>query len=333
LYNKLAAYSAGAVLPYTLICLWLYRTGVFRQFWFWTVLYAREYGSELSLSEGFHQFTNRMVLLKDDFEFIWALIVFGIIAFLWNRRARPHAVFILGYLGFSFLAVSVGLYYRGHYFIMLYPALSLLAGVGASSAAEGISRFCSSPACTAIPGVLFAMALAYALYADRQTFFLDTPNAACRYVYGGNPFPESIEIAKYIRTHSSPDARIAVLGSEPQIYFYAQRLSATGYIYTYGLVERQKYGATMQSEMIHEIESVRPEFLVYVLWPASWDTRLGADRSIFDWADQYANDHYTMVGVADGGSRDRRDIYRWDDSASSYRPRRPERILILRRNR
>lgn len=329
LLSKLAVYSAGVVLPYALTCLWLYRAGVFKQFWFWTVLYAREYGSELSVSVGLHQFANRMVLLKDDFEFIWALIVFGIVAFLWNGRAKPHAAFILGFLGFSFLSVSVGLYYRGHYFIMLYPVLSLLAGVGVSAAAEGISRFCSSRACNAIPGVLFAIALAYALYADRQTFFLDAPNAACRYVYGGNPFPESIEIAKYIRTHSSPDARIAVLGSEPQIYFYAQRLSATGYIYTYALVEEQRYSSVMQAEMIKEVESAKPEILVDVLRHESWLTKAHADQKIFDWRESYAKEHYTLEGIADGGNHD---VYRWGPDASTYRPRTPECVLVFRRN-
>ena len=38
---------------------------------------------------------------------------------------------------------------------------------------------------------------------------------------------------QYIRNHSGPDALVAVLGSEPEIYFLAHRHSATGYIYTY----------------------------------------------------------------------------------------------------
>src|SRR5258707_5957015 len=97
-----------------------------------------------------------------------------------------------------------------------------------------------------------------------------SPEKIVRSEYGGNPFPEAIAFGKYIKDHSEADARMAVLGSEPEIYFYAQRHSATGYIYTYGLMEPQKYARQMQEEMIHEIESARPRFLVSVVLLNSW---------------------------------------------------------------
>ena len=42
--------ASGAVLPYLLICLWLWHAGVFEKFWFWTVTYARQYVGEIPLS-------------------------------------------------------------------------------------------------------------------------------------------------------------------------------------------------------------------------------------------------------------------------------------------
>ena len=59
-------------------------------------------------------------------------------------------------------------------------------------------------------------------------------------------------------------------GSEPQIYFYSHRHSATGYIYTYPLMEPQKYARQMQSEMIHEIESAQPKYLISITMSLSW---------------------------------------------------------------
>lgn len=55
--------------------------------------------------------------------------------------------------------------------------------------------------------------------------------------YGLNPFPESLEIGRFIRENSAENDRIAVIGSEPQIYFYSDRRAATGHIYTYALME------------------------------------------------------------------------------------------------
>ncbi len=324
--RKLVAYSAGAIVPYTLTCLILWRAGVFAKFWFWTVSYARAYGTEQAPFNGLQQLANRIELQKEHILFLFFLAVFGMASFLWNRKMRPHALFVIGFLGFSFLSISVGLYFRGHYFIMLYPVLGLLIGVGASALADLLRRLRLKPAIVAL---LFSFAFANALYAERHIYFFDSPRQACRDVYGPNPFPESLKIAEYIQAHSSPQDRIAVMGSEPQIYFYAHRHSATGYIYTYALVENQPYGRVMQNEMIQEVESVKPLYIVYVLSRDSWDTRSGADTHIFDWTDAYVRDNYKLEGIADGGNQD---VYRWGPSASTYRPRKPSFVAIYRRS-
>ena len=324
--RKLAVYSAGAIVPYALTCLILWRAGVFAKFWFWTVSYARAYGTEQAPFKGLQQLANRIELQKEHIPFLFFLAVLGMAAFLWNRKMRPHALFVIGFLGFSFSSISVGLYFRGHYFIMLYPVLGLLIGVGASALADLLRRLRLR---AAIVALLFSFAFANALYAERHIYFFDSPRQACRDVYGPNPFPESLKIAEYIQAHSSPEDRIAVMGSEPQIYFYAHRHSATGYIYTYALVENQPYGRVMQNEMIHEVESVKPLYIVYVLSRDSWDTRSGADTHIFDWTDAYVRDNYKLEGIADGGNQD---VYRWGPSASTYRPRKPTFIAIYRRS-
>ena len=74
-------------------------------------------------------------------------------------------------------------------------------------------------------------------------------------------------IAQYIKNHTTPSDRIAVFGSEPQIYFYAQRPSVTGYIYTYGLMEDHQFSLSMQKEMITEIENAKPAYIVFVNVP------------------------------------------------------------------
>ena len=93
--------------------------------------------------------------------------------------------------------------------------------------------------------------------------------------------------AEYIREHSAPDARVAVLGSEPQIYFYAHRRSASGFIYMYDLVQLHDYAGQFQREMIAEIEAAKPLFLVMVIGVkflvglagrGPYAARTGADR-------------------------------------------------------
>src|ERR1035438_6893651 len=100
-------------------------------------------------------------------------------------------------------------------------------------------------------------------------FGLD-PIQACGQLYGPNPFPEAIRVADYIRARSEKDARIAVLGSEPEIYFYAHRHRSEEHIYMYGLMEAQPYALTMQDEMIGELEKTAPQYVVRVSGHASW---------------------------------------------------------------
>src|SRR3989442_1371481 len=92
----------------------------------------------------------------------------------------------------------------------------------------------------------------------------------CRALYGRNPFPEAMRVAEYISDHSTKDSRVVVLGSEPEIYFYAARRSATGYIYAYPLMELQPFALEMQKEFIRDSEAARPEYVVFVGVSDSW---------------------------------------------------------------
>ncbi len=151
-------------------------------------------------------------------------------------------------------------------------------------------------------------------------------------MYGLNPFPESIQIADYIKSHTNKNDRIAVIGSEPQIYFYADRLSATGYIYTYGLMEDQKYALTMQREMIHEIESTKPKYMVIVGISVSWLRNPNSKTLIFDWCSRYTQEYYKEVGLIDIASPDWTDYY-WDRDVRGKSPNSNCFLFVLERKR
>jgi hypothetical protein len=120
-----------------------------------------------------------------------------------------------------------------------------------------------------------------------------------------------------LREHSSPDAKIAVLGSEPEIYFYAQRHSATGYIYAYGLMEAQPYARQMQDEMIREIETAQPEYVVYVTSPLSWLRERESDPHIFTWARRYLDGGYQLIPLPAAGTK--LSLYRRKDGSAEPR--------------
>ena len=76
------------------------------------------------------------------------------------------------------------------------------------------------------------------------------------------------------------------------------RQSATGYIYTYALMEPQPFASQMQREMIREIEASRPAFIVFADNPLSFGLRPESDRTLLRWWDEYKT-NYTLVGMTD----------------------------------
>ena len=330
LAEKCALFLAGVLLPFGLTCLILWRAGVFERFWFWTFEYAREYASGLPLSDGWHNLKGRATLLVGAAPLLWGLAGLGVTAWVWNRKARQQSAFTAGFAAFSFLAVCPGLYFRPHYFVLALPAVGLLTGV-ATGSLEGLFAGAGRPG-RAVSFLVIAGSILQGAYLQRDFLFFSDPVTVCRATYGLNPFPEALEIARYISGHTTPEDRIAVIGSEPEIYFYARRRSATGYIYTYALMEDHPFARAMQQEMIHEIESVRPKYLIFVNNPWSWLTGPESIPEIFEWSEQYRDAFYEIAGIIDMVPKGRT-LYRWDKEAVGYSPRSEFWVAVFVRRR
>jgi hypothetical protein len=210
---------------------------------------------------------------------------------------------------------------------MILPAVSLLVGVVMTKLSDLLTG--QIALVRLIPLFLLGTALSLPMLGDKQIFFGVSPVDACRLIYPENPFVESVKVADYLRQHTSPDDSIAVLGSEPQIYFYSQRHSATGYIYTYSLMEPQKYAQQMQQEMIREIEGTSPKYLVSVVVFYSWLGRPESDRSILTWANEYTAQNYTVAGFVNILAPGKTDYY-FDNVPQSV-PQLGKYILIYER--
>jgi hypothetical protein len=303
--KPMLVFGGALAAPFGLTCLVLWHAGVFEKFWFWTFTYARAYASEVSLSEGWEDFTETFVPIFKQNAALWILAAAGLLRLWWKKILRPSAAFATALLFFSFVAVCPGLYFREHYFILLLPAVALLAGAAIRE------RLCYG---------VFAAALLLSLFTQREFLFRMSPLQASRKLYGRSPFPEAIPIADYIRAHSQKSSRIAVLGNEPEIYFYTGRHSATSYIYMYGLTESQPYALTMKEDLIREVTLAAPEFVVEVGDNSYWMRYEEPPARVFEWWSAYRAQNYRRVGVADVISRAQTE-YRWGDAAEGYEPR------------
>jgi len=327
--------SIGAAGPFGLTCLVLLLAGVFQKFWFWTFVYAREYVTQVPLSMALGRLKTRSAPIVESSMLLWIFAGIGLTALLWDRKARSRGMFVAALFIFSFLSVCPGFYFRSHYFILLLPATALLVGIGVMSFGRLFSQVDSLKAYSltvqrGVPILLALIALSSSVYEHRIFLFHLSPAEASRRTYGLNPFPESLEIAKYVKEHTSKSDRIAVIGSEPQIYFYSDRRSATGYIYAFALMETQRYALRMQQEMIREIESAEPVLFILVEIGSSWGIRPGSERFIFEWFQEYRMRYLHQVGVVDILSADST-VYHWGDDSIGYSPLSGYRIRIFKR--
>jgi len=328
--RNMGVFLLAGALPFALTCALLYRAGVFQNFWFWTFTYARQYASTVPWHAGWGELTTNFSNILRLTPWLWALALVGVSTVFWNPAVRRHAVFVFGLLVFSFAAVCPGLYFRQHYFIPLLPAIAILIAVAVTSAIHLLTTKFTSRWLHVLPLIVFAAAWGLAIHRNAQFYFKLTPIQAADLFYSPNPFTEAVRVAEYLREHTAPADTIMVFGSEPEIYFDAHRHSASGYIYTYSLMEDQPYWPAMQKQMMQEVEANRPAYVVFVNISFSWLSRHGSPQVVAfrTWMNQYISNGFEEAGMVELVNPESR--YYWGDEAREHH--RPGlEILIFKR--
>ena len=346
-------YLLGTALPFLLNCIILYRKGMLDRFWFWTISYASHYVTMLPFDKGMAILWENIYEIVDSSLIIWIYAIIGFIYMIKNRWFF-EAKFVLFFIILSIIAVSPGFHFRPHYFILILPVVSILSGIGVQYACKitncgnmqpkfgtaikpntnlssnGLASLNILNYLRFIVISLLPISLIISILGNASYYLTDTPIDVSYKTYPAQFFPESLEIGKFLKTISKENDRIAILGSEPQIYFYANRRSSSGYIYMYPLMEVQEYALKMQEEMVNEIESTKPRFIVFYNSQPSWVVRQYSEKWIFRWFDEY-REKYHKIGFVDfKGPYNTHWVF--PESAKNYYPESPFWCMILERN-
>ena len=320
LISVILVYSFVVLLPFLVTCLILWHCGVFEKFWFWTFEYARHYVAIVPLKAGLTMLKDALNTIVPSAGFLWLSALLGLLSIIWNKKIRKHSVFLVGFLVFSFLVICPGWFFRNHYFILFLPAIAVLAAAGVIAIRDLLDLYIKSKTKTAFITILVVLVIwLQSFYIQRDYLLESDPVVISRMNFGFNPFSEALQIANFIKNHSSKDDKVAVLGSEPEIFFYSQRHSATAYIYTYSLMEPQPYALDMQREMISQIEANKPKYIVFVNIFHSWIVWPDSKRLIFDWVGSYVLSHYRQVGLVEILYPEQT-LYHWDSVAKPSNP-------------
>jgi len=292
---RIAALGAGALAVVLPIVGVFAAVGAFDAFADAVWLHNLEYAGRRSLAEGFDNLRYALGEQAPSLAPVWVLAAGGLLGPV-AAGGRARAV-LAGWLGASLLGVAVGLQFRPHYFLQALPALAASAGVGLAAAVH-VAGASGGRAAAGVAAVLAVAVVGAPALANRAVLTAETPKAAAREIWGLNPFPEAVTIARHIARTSAPDETVFVVGSEPEILFYAERRSATRYIFFYPLTGGYPGARERQREAWDDVTRARPSYVVWVHVPTSWLMSDRTDPWIFDETGRMLSRDYAIEFVA-----------------------------------
>jgi hypothetical protein len=164
-----------------------------------------------------------------------------------------------------------------------------------------------------------------------ETLFSKSPQEYTSHFYSGNPFNEAIILGDFIRQRTRPNEEIAVFGSEAEIYFYAQRKSATGYLFMYEIVKKHSYTELWRGELLDQISKNKPKMIVWVNNPLSWlpESEDLINPIINGLNKQIVNYHPVLIMDMINSTLT---VIKQDDEVMDYKPQSDYFLMVFERN-
>lgn len=296
-------FALGASIPFFIMAIWLYAVGAFDKFWFWTFLYAKEYStlhSTAGLSTTISYCLSQMRSALLPCFLFWILAICGLFLLSWSRFERKKSLFLSGFFLSSLLAVFHGFHLTPHYFIMALPGASLLICATFQKIYSSLKDQTSLSKIIVLSGTLLAGVVFIPLFYDSAILSSKDLNGSSHKIYGLNPFPEAVTIAEHLKTKMKSNETLAILGSEPEIYFYLKKPGSIKYIYMYPLMEEHPYVFKMQDELRTQLDMIKPDYIIFAHAFSSWfiySVPPTISQPFFDWLYPFLGKNYSVVGM------------------------------------
>ncbi len=288
--KQLFFYCLGIILPFCTLVAYVWQHNIFDKFYFYAIEYAAAYASILqpTFKEIYH-----IVNVFIDSPILWILFFVGLSKII-KDFAKEKSFFTEGggllllWL-MSFIAVSAGWYYRPHYFQLMFPAVALVV---AHSLQKGNWRILKY---TLQRYHLLAIIFFTTIVAQPCYFFLYEKEHIVRKMYPHEFFNDIKRFGGFLNKKLPENERIGLYSSDPQLWFYAQRRGASGFLYAFPLTEIQPYAQMMTDTYIQETEKANPEWLLYCTIAKGEDNQKTM-LQIDNWFDTYAK-NYDVKGI------------------------------------
>ncbi len=232
---------------------------------------------------------------------IWVFAATGFVA-LGKTGKWKELVFLGGWTAASIIGASASGYFFAHYFQQVVPPLAVAAALGG----EAIFNFRPWGVVPAwgravALGLLLAVLPAVAMV---PFLFLYSPAEAVRKLYPGDAFAEMPVLAARLAAATGAEDRVFVFGAEPEVLFYAKRVSATRYIFLFPLYGPYADARERQNATAEEVSAAHPA--AAIVMPNRLFNSPGAEQFFSAWSQSYVQEHFTLDTCL---TVDRRDVY------------------------
>ncbi len=293
-------FGMGCLLPAFALGAYLYTNNLFEPFYFLTFKYAAAYTS--LISPPLKYISNFRPIFWNSF--VHWIIFFAVIRILclpkWSEKVAENEseslflrVYLLLFFVCSFACVCPGGYFRPHYFQLMFPASALVIALGLSRCTIFWAK--TTRIFYLTPLKVQGLAILVFIMAQFGYLFRWTHDKIMLDMYDAAAFTQMQEVGTTLSKWAKPTDKIGMLGGEPQIFFYANRVSATGFLYHYPLIEHQKYADAMSKQFVHELEKTRPAIFIYSYLLKDKSHNPLTAHYLNNWKVQFCND-YEIIG-------------------------------------
>jgi hypothetical protein len=310
--------GACSLIPFGLVALYFSSQGRWADFWHWTYELPAQQSTKLSEVKTYLDYTIP-VLLKDN----WPLWIGGLVAtgVLWRTNMPSKAkIWMTGLVVTGLGSTCIGAGFIPHYFVTAIPCLA--------AALAAVSWWAFQRSKTV--GTALGIAIVWLPILLQFEYFLmpNMPKTIDK-SYHWQGFAELQAIGKELKKRLQPGQKVAMLGSEPQMYGYTESEAFTPHLFLYPVMRNPKNQTQILEEYWQAFDLTVPDYVVIPINEASWGAKNFSEIPQFKQIWQKLTSQYEMIGRANVGQKPLNIV--WDGALKGHQPPKVPPIFVFRK--
>lgn len=317
-------YSMGVLGMFAMMCLYIWSKGAWSAFYEFAIVEAGKYADAFDKKEGDAMLSAVYRYLNEHYQGLLFLSYFGLAAIWFSGAELYKKVGLVLLYAAGFATITPGWRFFGHYWLMWMPFVALSIGAAGYALQQIVQKRFKSAVFAAFTPLLPLLVLLFHFVSYKSYYLTPNFNQLLEKTYGVNPFAELKKLGDLLAKRTQKGDKLALVGSEPQLYVYTGNDSPTRHAYFSYLMQdtlKTPQAKVWQREFITDLEREKPRFIVFTRHAVSIYGNPNSDMRFFDWFIPFINANYVRLACADQIS-DKQVNYVLDPAqAAQYQPK------------